>query len=81
MIRETIIQLLLSAAIMTGFVMFLFPMMGTKATFYSIFLTFVGGYFIAWGLARVLAGQSSKMAWTIFAAGIVALILMWGVVF
>jgi hypothetical protein len=29
----------------------------------------------------VLAGQSSKMAWAIFAAGIVALILMWGVVF
>ena len=81
MIRETIIQLLLSAAIMTAFVMFLFPAMGTRATIYSIFLTFTGGYFIAWGLARVLAGHSSKTVWLVFAVGIVALILMWGVVF
>jgi hypothetical protein len=79
--RETIIQLLLSAAIMTGFVMLLFPMMGSRATVYSIFLTFLGGYFIAWGLARVLAGKSSKTVWLMILIGILALVIMWGMVF
>ena len=79
--RGWLVTMAFSAFLYAAIDIYLFPMLGDRVNIFSAGCTFMGASLTAWGFGRILTHDAEKMAWAVFAGGIMLLILMWYMVF